>query len=317
MLGNMVACWHRILEQFDCRVVLSECIWATTERDEVRLQLQVDGHVYKRAPRALGFKVLGAQVSFDQSAAAAINRCFSNAWAAFSKHRSILCSHTASPARRFHLLERFVRPVVMFAIGSLNLTRRHLRQFRGLHFRMLRKILSVQRPPEVPLEDYMRHTADRVNRTMDSTGISWWDDRALKTVHSWAGHLGRMSIYDPARWVYRALQFRNRHYLLQLEEAHGSQCHGRRFCPWRWEHNFYGYYGADWIAETIRNDDWAASFRQWVHWRKVGFNSRKAGRGRGVKIFRVDLEAVLACVVMENSETESSQTSSSSSSGTS
>ena len=33
----------------------------------------------------------------------------------------------------------------------------------------------------------------------------WWNDYALKMVHGWAGHIGRMSVYDPERLIFKAL----------------------------------------------------------------------------------------------------------------
>ena len=158
------------------------------------------------------------------------------------------------------------------------------------------------------IEHYLRSIAMRVNSIIDSTGIAWWDDGALKSLHSWVGHLGRMSVYDPSRLVLRAMQFKNRHYLLRLQDAHGGQCHGRRFYTWRWERNLYGFYGESWITHTIRNDDWASSYTSWLQWRKYDFNTKKVSRNRSSKRFKIELAQALAeCVTEESSFSTSSE----------
>ncbi len=315
MLGNMVQCWHRVLRGFDCHVVLAECVWATTLRDNVRLRLCVDGHVFHRVPRAEGFKVLGSQVSFDQSAAAAMRRCFANAWTAFQKHRAVLCCRRAPLARRFTLLDRFVKPAALFGAGSLNLTRHQLQQYRGLHRRMLRKIVGVQRPEDMTLADYMHHVNFVVSRYAESFGTVWWDEAALKAVYTWAGHVGRMSIYNPERLVYRALVHRNRQYLLHLERTHGNQCHGHRIHTWRWERALYGFYGSEWVAQTINNDCWLDSFQKWLWWRTHDFNAQKLKHDRGTKRFKIDLTLALSSVVPDLSSSSSTSSETSDSNG--
>ena len=305
MLGTMIQNWHKILKLFDFSVVLDECVWATTLQDSIRQRLQVDGHVHRRVPRSDGFKVLGAQVSFDQSAAAALRRCFACAWAAFNKHKAVLCCRRASIVRRLHLLDRFVRPAALYAAGSLNLTRRQLRQVRGLHRNFLRKILGIQRPQEEPLEDYMRKVNDSVNFYFAKADIMWWDDCALKFTFTWAGHIARMRIYDSRRLVLGALLYRNREYLDFLEATHGHQCHGRRFHVWRWERAFSGKFGSQWMKLAIHSDTWVEQFPSWLSWRKQSFNAHRSFRNRSFKRFKLDLYSALACAVTDESSSSS------------
>ena len=163
MLANMATCWHQILvKHFDCRISYKDCRWITTVPDNMPFKLNLDGLVIPRAPRSEGIKVLGAQVSFDDSATAALKRCFVNAWSAFNKHRRLLCSPCARPDRRIALLNRHVRPAVAYCVGSLNLTKQQLRSTHGLHFRMLRKMFGRLRPPEENLSTYLRTVAARI-----------------------------------------------------------------------------------------------------------------------------------------------------------
>ena len=290
MLQSMTKCWHKILtDKFECKTSYKDCRWITTAGDNLGFNLQIDGVAIPRAPRAQGIKVLGAQVSMDNCATAAINRCIANSWVAFRKHKDLLCNKQASPSRRLQLLDRFVRPAVSYCIGSLNPTRRHLQQLHAAHFKMARKILGIRRGPDTSLAMYLKDVADKINMLFRLSNQMWWSDYALKMMHSWAGHLGRMSIYDPQRFVFRALTYRNYGYLRALQEEHGHQCHGRRFRVWRWERNFYQFYGSDWTKETISNSEWAESFVEWSQWRSNVMGARVNVGNRSVKRFRISL----------------------------
>ena len=269
------------------------------------MRLSLDGVVIPRALRAHGFKVLGAQISFDNSATAALNKLITNAWAAFQKNQKKLCSKSASFLRRVVLLDRFVRPVAMYCVGSLNPTRRQLQMFHSLHFKMLRRMLGRVRMQTTPLAEYLQEVARSINNTIAKSGVLWWSDYALKTIHSWAGHLGRMILYDRDRLVSRSLLHKNRKYLLALEASTGSQCHGRRFHVWRWERNLYEFYGPDWLERTYNNDDWNDGFGEWLSWRKNDFNSRKRIGYRSTKRFKISLEKALDCAVTEEQSSSS------------
>ena len=114
----------------------------------------------------------------------------------------------------------------------------------------------------------MRHTATKINRALGNTEILWWDDYLLKQIFTWAGHVGRMSVYDPHRLALKTLQHRGRRYLLSLREQFGQECHGRRFHVWRWEKMFYGYFGDDCIQSTLNSDNWYENFHGWLQWKR-------------------------------------------------
>ena len=121
-----------------------------------------------------------------------------------------------------------------------------------------------------------------------------------------------MGVYDSSRWVLRALRFRSYSYLQTLEQHFGHQCHGHRFHVWRWERNIYGFFGSEWIEQTLDHELWAATFPEWLAWGKITFNTKAQHRGRGVKRFRVSLEKGLA-YCLEDPATSLTDASSSSS----
>lgn len=143
MLRAMTESWHSIIMgRFSCDVILTECKWITTLPDSHNITLDLQGTVISRVGRAEGINVLGAHVTLDNNASKAITACVQKGWAAFWKHRSVLCKTHASLRKRMALLDRVVRPAVMYCVGSLNPTQGHLRCIKAMHSAMLRKMLG-------------------------------------------------------------------------------------------------------------------------------------------------------------------------------
>ncbi len=159
--------------------------------------------------------------------------------------------------------------------SSLNPTSRHLQAIRTMHGAMIRKMLGLKRDPDSSLGEYMRHTSIQINKAMTACGVLWWDDYFLKQIYSWAGHIGRMAVYDPSRVVLQTLKHKSRKYLLSLQSQFGQQCHGRRFHVWRWEKAFYDHFGEDWMYRTIVSETWDDGFLAWLSWRKCVFNRQR------------------------------------------
>lgn len=149
----------------------------------------------------------------------------------------------------------------MYCVGSINFTKNQLRRFHGVHFKMLRRILAWRRRSDyTAIGDVLADVANRVQSLFDKSGLEWWDTYALRQVHAWAGYVCRMRVYDPTRWVLRALRFRDHRFLARLVEDFGTQCHGHRFHVWRWERTFYDHYGDDWPLLPLNGDEWNEAF---------------------------------------------------------
>ncbi len=114
----------------------------------------------------------------------------------------------------------------------------------------------------------MKRTTVQIGKAVQETGTYWWDDYLLKQIYTWAGHVGRMTVYDPYRYALKTLQHRGRRYLLSLRAQFGQECHGRRFHVWRWEKMFYNYFGTDWMQCTLDSDKWFDEFHQWLQWKR-------------------------------------------------
>ena len=101
--------------------------------------------------------------------------------------------------------------------GLIELTKSHpaphvilcmctMRAFRSMHASMIRQMLGMRRPPDVDLSEYMVITARKVRKAVEATGFLWWDDYLPKQIYFWAGHVGRMSVYDGSRIVLQTIQ---------------------------------------------------------------------------------------------------------------
>ena len=164
------------------------------------------------------------------------------------------------------LLDRIVRPVLTYCLGSLTLTLDHLKQLRWaqqqMHIRMLGKIKV---PENFQVDDYMWKRGHKIKHAKQEWGIKNWDEEYFSLCYRWAGHVARMRQYDDQRIVYKISQYQNFAYLTALEEELGAQCHVGRFHVWRWERQFYKLMGPYWYhaAAESSKQDWLNAQEKW------------------------------------------------------
>ena len=115
-----------------------------------------------------------------------------------------------------------------------------------------------------------------------------------------------MGIYDPQRWAYKTLIYRDREFLDGLEAKFGNQGHGRKFHVWRWEKQLSDFFGSTWKDRTIDNEEWASHFHSWLQWRKSEYNAKRRHGERSCKRFRISLESALEAVVKAPCDNSSS-----------
>ena len=73
-----------------------------------------------------------------------------------------------------------------------------------------------------------------------------------------AGHVARLSSYDPSRLMVEILHYRNRKWLDLLESQNGgAQLPCRKLKVWRWEQFLVKHFGRDWeeLAQDRRACD--------------------------------------------------------------
>ena len=163
-------------------------------------------------------------------------------------------------------LNRYVLPCLLYNVGSLNLTQRHLQKVRATEDAMQRRVLRLKVPTgeENEAGDYLADCHSQLHRLRTKYGLERWHICVLSRVFDWAGHVGRFSKWAPERLAYKALVWRGASYLQTLEDLYGQQVHGRKFKVWRWEQQFTRHFGREWMHLTWNSDDWAALKSSWI-----------------------------------------------------
>ena len=126
--------------------------------------------------------------------------------------------------------------------GSWNLTNAQLSNLKGLQLKMLRKMFSGKRPPDMSLDFYLKNVHSRVKDIKARHNVQDLDVIALRHHFAWAGHVSRLATEDPQRLVGKVLKFRDREWLdLISAQNRGRQLHCRILKTWRWEQPLYKY----------------------------------------------------------------------------
>ena len=105
---------------------------------------------------------------------------------------------------------------------------------------------------------------------------------------SWCGHVTRLRKVDPQRETSRIFMVKistgnesylygeNMECLQNSKKELGSQCHGRRFRVWRWEHAVAECVGTDWTNVAQDRMEWRAKMDAMIKWRKQKMADRNA-----------------------------------------
>ena len=140
------------------------------------------------------------------------------------------------------MLTVLVHTSLFWCSGSWNLTNRQLDNLKGLHRKMLRKMIGMRRPAEMTVEEYMIKTNGVINNITSRHDIISLDVVALKNHLGWAGHVSRISTEFPDRLVGKILKWRGSEWLKMVQEQNnGRQLHCRMLRTWRWERPLVRY----------------------------------------------------------------------------
>ena len=166
---------------------------------------------------------------------------------------------------------------LLYGVGTLNMTQRHLQRLRATENHMMRLMLRrvndlppAEGPEDLdPTATYMEESHRELNQWRERHNWARWDTLALERVHAWAGHVARFAKYSPQRWAFKALQYRGIQYLRQLERSIGTQGHPKRFHVWRWELQFTRAFGDNWMELAANQEQWADTCNSWVRGRRL------------------------------------------------
>ena len=162
-----------------------------------------------------------------------------------------------------------VRNTLFWCSGSWNLTKTQVAKLRGVQQKMMRKMLGLRVLPHEEKADYMIRVNRKINHLRQLHEIPRWDKVYYRSVYSWAGHVARISQYDPARATFRVLRFKCWKWIQDIAAANGgSQLHGRRLRTWRWERHLYQYYpSSDWQVAVQDKENWNSNLDDMAQWR--------------------------------------------------
>ena len=264
MATLMTEAWLRILNKSGLEVPVSEMEWCHTYPTYIGT-LRVRGTLIPCRERADGLKVLGTFIAFDRSCTNEVCNRIQRAWRTWAVHKHMLTNPKISLSKRLKALDRCVRPALTYCIGSLHISSSGLSRLSKCHNTMLRRII---RPPTADsAAEYMKNAMSLVAATRTRYDIEPWTQTCRRLSHAWAGHLQGIAQSSCDRIAYRVLRYRDRTWMTSMERSLGSQLHHRTVGIWRWERDFYNFYGFDWLAKPYSKQSWADGQRAWLEWR--------------------------------------------------
>ena len=266
----MTEAWLEILREHGWVVPLHDAVWCTTGPDERSdWCVNVCRESVRRAPRRDGFKVLGVQVTFDNSFESELQIRISRSWRAFYKYKHLLC-HRDSPLKdRLSLLCSLVSNSLFWCAGSWNLTKRQASKLRGLQLSMLQKMITLKRFPAESDESFMSRLNSKIKHLRIFHKLDAWDKQYYKIMFQWAGHVSRMASYHEHRLTHRVLQHKSWKWIQRVAgENFGNQLHCRKLKVWRWEAPLYKFFGNEsWHDAALDKASWHSKLEEMVSWR--------------------------------------------------
>ena len=252
---------------------LEEATWCTTSPDDLVYSVTVQGVQVTRASREKGFKVLGAQVSFNNAFDIELCERARKAWRAFFKYKEILMCKRAPIAQRLRSLQVLVESSLFYCAGSWNLKGTQCAKLRGIQQDMIRKMLRIKRYATEDLTSYCVSCARAVKFAMGAHNVEKWDAYDHRLVFKWAGHVYRMNTYGPSRITIQVSHFKDRHWIQTIAEQNsGNQLHCRRLRIWRWERPLYIVFAgrsSTWHEAAKDKTAWLSLLDEMVMWRST------------------------------------------------
>ena len=236
--------------------------------DHCTAQVVCQGIPVARSPKASGFKVLGAQITFDNRFHVELAKRISKAWRAFAAIASWLRERSASLKLRMALLDACVAQTLFWGACSWNLTRRDCERVRGVQQKMVRSMLRVRPLAGEGVQHYMARTNRLVSDAIARHSLPF-DQQYFQRMFKFAGHVARMISYDPRRLTLCIMNYKDWKYISKLQQIHGSQLHYRRLRTWRWERPLIKYMGPDWKDHAQHIPTWMSALSSYLAWRSV------------------------------------------------
>lgn len=133
----------------------TDLCYATTTKDDEHTEkpVKLNDHIIEWRGRAVGFKVLGTQITFDVHDDLKLWKRFKSAWGAFTNTK---ISYAVEP-----LLQRKVTPALFWGAGSWHLRSHKFTELRGLQWNMRRKMKTYRKHGTTKNRTRLRKTKKR------------------------------------------------------------------------------------------------------------------------------------------------------------
>ena len=214
------------------------------------------------------FEVLGSHLTDNASMALQWQHLQARAWAAFWSNVRVRSWKRLGLKRRFAVLERCVRPIVMFKLQAFSPTQHWSKQVSKLQRHMLARCLGQHRLASELPKDFFQRAAKTVREHIGSA-VSDWAVEWLKVTVSWDSHCCKDN-FEQQRFCTANPNFR--------------------------ELNFGSSPGFDAVQEHFETSfSWAARLSQ--HMGAEYFNERRTTESLGARTHtRTATRAVVGCV---------------------
>ena len=254
----MLSAWIGLIAEIHLNTPLDEItICSTAQDDFIPPACIINGHTIKRVGRGVGFKALGCWITFDGKCDLEVDRRLDAAWATFWKYKHVFCSQYVPLSKRISLLDKYVKPAILWCTGTLNLRGRQHRLFRATHSDMVRKMVKFSRKPGQTDDWFFATTATKIGHWI-SAGSETWDKAVFRSYYRWAGWMSRLRRHDPDRLTYAIFNWRNLASLrLHASKNKGHQGHDFHFKVWRWEQTIDRLVGRDWEKTAWDPELWS------------------------------------------------------------
>ena len=123
MLENMTIAWLDLLAEYGWETPTEELTWCTTRDDDVEVKIEINNKIALRAKAAVGFKVLGTQLTFDNNYEVELESRLRKADNAFWANWGLLGCVSVPLVKRLAVFTGAVNATMFWCAGTWNLTR--------------------------------------------------------------------------------------------------------------------------------------------------------------------------------------------------
>ena len=216
------------------------------EEYEADARLEAGGHSFPIVSAAVGFKILGTQLTLKGRTSREVSARISSGWAKFHQLWPLLNPNRGCLQKRFQLFESCVTRSVLWCCESWVPTQDEKRRLSSAQNDMLRRIMGIRREPWVIRATRLARSA------AEQAGVKMWHEEHLATKWKWAGHVARMA---PERLCKRAVEWRDTEWCGIADIIGGRPKRPKRNRWFRWEDDLHKH-DPGWKDAAQNRDRW-------------------------------------------------------------